>query len=106
MTQKKLRVKKGDIVEVVTGRYKGRKGTIQKVFLEESKVIVDGVNVVVRHTKPNMDNPSGKIAKTLPIHVSNISLVDPSTNKPGKVGYKIEDGNKVRFFKKTGVPVS
>jgi large subunit ribosomal protein L24 len=106
MTQVRFKVKKGDLVEVVTGKNKGRRGVVQKVMLSESRVIVEGVNQVTRHMRPTQANPSGSMVKTLPIHISNVAVVDPSTNAPSKVAYKINpDGTKIRIFKKSGQPV-
>ncbi len=102
MSQPKFRIKRGDLVMVTTGKYKGRAGTVQKILKEDEKLIVEGINVVVRNQRPTMENPEGRVQKTLPIHISNVALVDPSTNRPGKVSYRIEGDRKVRFFKKTG----
>lgn len=102
MSQIKCRVKRGDVVEVVTGKHKGRRGAVQKVLLQEGRVIVEDINVVVRHMRPTQVNPEGRVTKTLPIHISNVALIDPSTNRAGKVSYRIEGDRKVRFFKKTG----
>lgn len=101
MTQLRYKVKKGDIVQVITGRYKGRRGEILKVFLEDSKVLVQGVNVVKKCTPRNSERLFEH--KTLPLHISNVALIDPTTDRPGRVGYTVnEDGEKVRCFKKTG----
>jgi len=106
MTQVRFKVKKGDLVEVTTGKNKGRRGIVQKVILEDARVVVEGVNQVVRHLRPTAQNPEGSVTKTLPIHVSNVSVVDPSTDAPSKVGYKVNpDGTKIRIFKKSGQPV-
>ena len=99
----KLKLKKGDKVIVTTGKDKGKTGEITTVFPKENKVIVGGVNMVKRHTKPSQDSPGGIISKEKPIHVSNVALVDPKTGKATRVGYKVEkDGHKVRFAKKSG----
>ncbi len=99
----KLKVKKGDEVVVVTGKHKGKKGKILKVFPEDSKVIVSGVNLVKKHTKPNQMSEGGIITKELPIHISNIAHIDPKTGNPTKVAFKfLEDGSKVRVAKKSG----
>ncbi|ABV76583.1 50S ribosomal protein L24 [Rickettsia rickettsii] len=99
----KLKVKKGDEVVVITGKHKGKKGKILKVFPEDSKVIVSGVNVVKKHTKPNQMSEGGIITKELPIHISNIAHIDPKTGNPTKVAFKfLEDGSKVRVAKKSG----
>lgn len=102
MTQPKFRVKKGDLVQVVTGKHKGRRGIVQKVFLDEGRVMVENINTVTRHIRPSEINPEGRVLKTLPIHISNVALIDPSTNRTDKVSYRIEGDRKVRFFKKTG----
>ncbi|CEO17982.1 50S ribosomal protein L24 [Rickettsia monacensis] len=99
----KLKVKKGDEVVVITGKHKGKKGKILKVFPEDSKVIVSGVNLVKKHTKPNQMSEGGIITKELPIHISNIAHIDPKTGNPTKVAFKfLEDGSKVRVSKKSG----
>lgn len=103
MTQPKFKVKKGDVVLVTTGKNKGQRGTVKKVLLDDAKVIVENVNVVVRNVKPDYKHPQGSFKKELPIHISNVSLIDPTTDKAAKVGYKIdESGKKVRYFKKSG----
>lgn len=103
MTQPNFKVKKGDTVEVITGKEKGKRGTVTKVLLKDEKVIVEGVNVVTRFLKVTHQNPNGPVQKNLPVHISNVAVVDPSTNKPGRVGYRLtKDGSKERFFKKSG----
>ncbi|MCC8418886.1 MAG: 50S ribosomal protein L24 [Rickettsia endosymbiont of Glossina mortisans submortisans] len=99
----KLKVKKGDEVVVITGKHKGKKGKILKVFPEDSKVIVSGVNLVKKHTKPNQMSEGGIITKELPIHISNIAHIDPKTGNPTKVAFKfLENGSKVRVAKESG----
>lgn len=99
----KLKVKKGDEVVVITGKHKGKKGKILKVFPEDSKVVVSGVNLVKKHTKPNQMSEGGIITKELPIHISNIAHIDPKTGNPTKVAFKfLEDGSKVKVAKKSG----
>lgn len=99
----KLKVKKGDKVIVTTGKYKGKIGEILKVIPKDNKAVVSGVNVAKKHTKASQFSEGGIIQKEMPIHISNISHVDPKTNKPTKVGYKVlEDGTKVRYAKKSG----
>lgn len=98
-----MHVKTGDKVKVIAGKDKGKEGVITKAFPKKDRVIVEGVNVVKKHTKPSNANPSGGIVeKEAPIHVSNVMLIDPSTNQPTRVGYKIVDGKKVRVSKKSG----
>ncbi len=97
------KIKKGDTVIVLTGKDKGRKGTVQKVLPEDNRVVVQGVNIVHRHTRPSQANPQGGIInKEASIHVSNVALADPSSGKPTRVGFKVEDGKKVRVAKKSG----
>ena len=99
----KLKLKKGDKVIVTTGKDKGKTGEITTVFPKENKVIVGGVNMVKRHTKPSQESAGGIVSKEMPIHVSNVALVDPKTGKATRIGYKVEkDGRKVRVAKKSG----
>jgi large subunit ribosomal protein L24 len=103
----KLKIKKGDKVKVITGKSKGKIGDVLKVFPSEKKLIVSGVNLAKKHTKPTQTSEGGIVQKELPIHVSNVSHIDPKTNEITKVGYKIlEDGKKVRFAKKSGEIIS
>ena len=96
-------IKKNDKVKVIAGKNKGKEGTVEKVFPSKERVIVKGVNIVKKHQKPTNANPNGGIVEVeAPIHVSNVMLIDPSNNKPTRVGFKIEDGKKVRVSKKTG----
>ncbi len=98
----KLKIKSGDTVIVIAGEHKGLEGKVQKVFIEKNKAIVEGINLVSKHEKPSANNPQGGvIKKEAPIHISNLSLIDPKTGKPTRVGYKMEDGKKVRFAKKS-----
>ena len=104
MTQLRLKVKKGDLVQVTTGRDKGKRGVVQKVLLEDSKVLVEGINKVSRNVKPSAANPEGgKVDKILPVHVSNVAIVNPAADKIEKVGVRVNaEGKRERFFKKTG----
>lgn len=86
---------------VTSGDHKGQQGTVQKVFLDKNKAIVEGINVVSKHEKPSASNPQGGISKKeAPIHISNLSLIDKN-GEPTRVGYRMEDGKKVRYSKKT-----
>lgn len=99
----KLKIKKGDRVIVITGSDKGKRGEILKVMPEENRVIVSGVNVLKRHTKPSPKSQGGILSKEGSIHASNVALVDPKTQKPTRVGFKIlGDGKKVRVARKSG----
>jgi large subunit ribosomal protein L24 len=99
----KFRVKKGDEVVVIAGKEKGKKGKIVKVITEESRVVVGGINMVKRHTKPSRTGGGGIVEKEASLHVSNVALVDPKTGKGSRVGFKIlGDGRKVRVAKRSG----
>ncbi|MCM8567820.1 50S ribosomal protein L24 [Gramella jeungdoensis] len=97
----KLKIKSGDTVRVIAGDHKGQEGKVQKVFLDKNKAIVEGINMISKHEKPSASNPQGGIKeKEAPIHVSNLALIDKN-GKATRVGYKEEDGKKVRFSKKS-----
>jgi large subunit ribosomal protein L24 len=96
------KIKKGDKVIVLTGKDKGRQGAVLKVFPKEERVLVEGLNIVHRHTKPSQGDPQGGIKnKEAPLHVSNVAVVD-SKGKPTRVGFRVEGDKKVRFAKTTG----
>ena len=97
------KIRKGDRVVVLTGKDKGRQGSVLKVLPKESRVVVEGLNMVQRHTRPTQADPQGGIKhKEAPLHVSNVALVDPKSGGPTKVGFRLEGGKKVRFAKKSG----
>ena len=96
------RLKSGDTVMVMIGKDKGVTGKITKVLRDERKVVVEGVNLCVRHKKPSASDAGGIVRFEKPIHASNVMLLDPTTNTPTKVGVKFVDGKKVRFSKRTG----
>ena len=99
----KLKIKKGDRVKVIAGRSKGKVGDVLRVLPSESRVVVAGVNVIKRHTKPGRSDAGGIIEREAAIHVSNVALLDPKSDKPTKVGFKfLEDGRKVRFARGSG----
>ncbi|MGD9929435.1 MAG: 50S ribosomal protein L24 [Mangrovibacterium sp.] len=102
--QKKLHIKKGDTVVVLAGNDNGRQGKVLEVIRDKDRAIVEGVNMVKKHTKPNAENPQGGIVeKEAPIHISNLMLVDPKTGKPTRIGRKLGDNGKlVRYSKKSG----
>lgn len=96
------RIKSGDDVIVISGKDKGKKGKIVRVFRDERKVIVEGVNVCTKHVKPSMNGAGGIEKREMPIHASNVMLLDPTNDMPTRVGVKFVDGKKVRFSKRTG----
>ncbi|MBE6329740.1 MAG: 50S ribosomal protein L24 [Paludibacteraceae bacterium] len=100
----KLHIKKGDIVYVNTGSDKGKTGQVLEVFVKEQRAIVEGLNMVSKSTKPNSKYPQGAIIKKeAPIHISNLNLIDPSSQKPTRIGRrKNEEGKSVRYSKKSG----
>ena len=102
--QKKLKIKKGDQVMVITGESKGQKGRVLEVNREKERVLVEGVNMVSKHTKPNAKSPQGGILKKeAPVHVSNLMVIDPASGNPTRVGRKLSDKDKlVRYSKKSG----
>ena len=101
------RLKVGDLVQVISGKDKGKQGKITKLLLEEDKVVVEGVNTVTRHMKPTPRNQQGgKITKDAPIHASKVMPIDPETGKPTRVKIKVtEDGTKTRVAK-SGAPIT
>ena len=102
--QKKLKIKKGDTVVVVTGNSRGQKGRVLEVLRDKDRAIVEGVNMVKKHTKPNSKNPQGGILeKEASIHISNLMVADPKTGKQTRVGRRMDaEGNLVRYAKKSG----
>ncbi len=98
----KLKIKKGDQVIVLSGEDKGKTGEVVKSMPKESKVVVQGINLVKRHTKPSQTTPGGIVTKEAPIDSSNVAIVDPKTGKASKIGYKEVDGKKVRVARKSG----
>jgi large subunit ribosomal protein L24 len=99
----KYKIKKGDKVVVITGRDKGKTGEVLKVNREEGRVLVQGINMVKRHTKPSTITPGGILEKEASIHISNVAHIDPKTSKPTRVGYKVLDGGrKVRVARRSG----
>jgi large subunit ribosomal protein L24 len=103
-TQAKLKIRKGDLVKVIAGDSKGKEGKVLEVLTQANRAVVEGANLVSRHTKPNAANPNGGIIKKeAPIHISNLAVVDPKTGKPTRVGRKLNaEGKLVRVAKKSG----
>ncbi len=100
----KIRIKKGDTVIIRAGKYKGQTGKVTATHPRENKVTVEGVNIVKKHVKPTQAHPQGAIVEvTKPIWVSKVSIVEPTSKKASRIGYKLDDkGVKTRIFKKTG----
>jgi large subunit ribosomal protein L24 len=98
----KFKIKKGDQVIVNTGRDKGRRGEVIEVQRTENRVLVQGCNIVKRHTRPTQTNPGGIINKEAPLHISNVSLIDPDSGKATRVGYEVKDGKKIRIARASG----
>lgn len=100
----KLHIKKGDTVYVNAGEDKGKTGRVLSVLVKDSRAVVEGINIVSKHTKPSAKNPQGGIIKVeAPIHISNLNVVDPKTGKPTRIGRKRnEEGKLVRYSKKSG----
>jgi large subunit ribosomal protein L24 len=98
-----MHVKKGDKVMVISGKDKGKQGVVLASYPKKDRVLVEGVNVVKKHSKPSQANPQGGILnQEAPIHVSNVMPLDPKSGEPTRVGYKVVDGKKVRVAKKSG----
>jgi len=100
----KIRLKKGDTVVVRSGKYKGKTGKVTATHPTENKVTVEGINIVKKHVKPNREYPQGGIIEmTKPIAVSKVGILEPTSKKPSRIGYKLDaKGAKTRVFKKTG----
>ncbi|MBE9487788.1 MAG: 50S ribosomal protein L24 [Bacteroidetes bacterium] len=99
----KLHIKKGDQVYVNAGKDKGKEGKVLEVVVEKQRAIVEGMNIVSKHAKPNAKNPQGGIEKIeAPIHISNLQPLDPKSGKPTRIGRKMVDGKLVRYAKKSG----
>ena len=99
----KMKIKKGDTVVVISGRDKGKSGEVLRVLPADRRLIVQGIHIARRHTKPRMGDPGGIVDKELTIDVSNVAHIDPQSGKPTRVGYKIlDDGRKVRIARRSG----
>ena len=100
-----MKIKKGDEVVVISGKYKGVKGKVLQARPEESRVVVEGVNRHKWHIKPTQEKPGHIVDREAPIHVSNVALIDPKTKKATRAGYKIEGDKKIRVSKKSGTQI-
>ncbi|MDP1724210.1 MAG: 50S ribosomal protein L24 [Alphaproteobacteria bacterium] len=97
-----MKIKRGDDVVVIAGKDKGKTGKVREVFPKESRVKVEGINIVKKHKKPTQLDAGGIVDKELSIHVSNVAHIDPESQKPTRIGYKLVDGKKSRFAKASG----
>jgi large subunit ribosomal protein L24 len=105
--QKKFKIKKGDKVKIITGKDKGKEGEVLRVIKETDRLVVSGVNVAKKHTKPSMTSAGGIVEKELSIHISNVTILDPKSGERTKVGFKIlKDGKKVRVARKSGETIA
>jgi large subunit ribosomal protein L24 len=103
MTQKKLKIKKGDEVIVIAGKDKGKKGSVLSIIRENDRVVVSGINLIKRHQKPGREGAGGIVSKEASLHISNVALIDPKEGKATRVGYKtLADGKKVRVARRSG----
>ncbi len=98
----KIKIKKGDQVQVIAGSHKGKKGTVNLIIPAQNRAIVSGVNIIKKHVKPANNNPGGIVEMEAPLHISNLALLDPKSQKPTRVGYKMDKGKKVRISKQSG----
>ncbi len=106
MAMKKWRIKKGDKVCLISGDDKGKTGTVLRVLRKEERVVVQGVNVHKKHQKPSPGKPGGIVEKELPVHVSNIMIVDAETGHPTRIGIEtLEDGSRVRVSRRSGARI-
>jgi large subunit ribosomal protein L24 len=102
----KLKIRKGDRVVVLTGRDKGKTGEVIRIYPSEMRALVQGINMVKRHSRQTARDPGGIVDKEAPIHLSNLSHIDPKSDKPTRVGFKIlEDGRKIRIARRSGEPI-
>ena len=100
---KKIHIKKGDTVYVNAANDTGKTGKVLDVIVDRDRAVVEGVNIVSKHTKPNSAHPQGGIIKQeASVHISNLNLIDPKSGKATRVGYRVQDGKKVRYAKKSG----
>ena len=98
-----MKIRKGDRVTVLAGRDKGKRGEVLRMLPKDDRAVVQGVNVVKRHTRPSAASPGGIVDKEAPVHLSNLALIDPKSDKPTRVGFRtLADGRKVRVAKRSG----
>lgn len=101
-----MKIKKGDNVIVTAGRDKGKKGTVVKTLRDVEKVVIEGLNLRKKHQKPRRSGEKGQTVEiAMPMHVSNVMIIDPKGGKPTRIGYKVEDGKKIRIARKSGAKI-
>lgn len=98
----KFKIRKGDQVVVTSGSEKGKRGEVTEVLRKENRVLVQGVNMVTKHVRPSQQDAGGIQQREAPLHISNVSLIDPDSDNPTRVGYEIKDGVKTRVAKRSG----
>ncbi|MEP7195752.1 MAG: 50S ribosomal protein L24 [Saprospiraceae bacterium] len=98
----KIKIKKGDKVQVIAGSNRGQLGEVIEIITHQNRAVVEGVNIVKKHMKPTNNNPGGIVEMPAPMHISNLSLLDPKSNTPTRVGHRMEGDKKVRYSKKSG----
>jgi len=102
----KYKIKRDDVVVVTAGKHKGKTGRVLKVLREKGRIVVERVNLVKRHVKPQADRPGGVLEKEASLHISNVALWNQQEGRPMRVGWKVlDDGRKVRFDKKSGAVI-
>lgn len=102
-----MKIKKGDQVEIIAGKDRGKRGKVVRVYPQTDKVVVEGLNLMKRHIKARREGQKGeRVEKAAPLHVSNVMLVCPDTGKPTRIGYRIEGGEKVRVSKRSGKTIA
>ena len=107
MSSPKIRLKKGDKVVVLAGKDKGQRGEILKMLRPQNKAIVQGINIVKRHTAPSQAGPGGIVSKELPVHLSNLAIEDPKDGKPTRIGIRtLKDGTRERFARRSGEAIN
>lgn len=100
------KLKRGDVVAIISGKDKGKQGKITEILTKTNRAVVEGVNLITRHTKPSQTNPQGgRVSREGAIHLSNMMLIDTKTNKPTRVGKKLVKGKSVRFAKKSNTEI-
>lgn len=102
-----MKIKKGDTVQIMTGKDKGKSGVVERILVQDGQIVIEGINVKKKHFKAKRSGEKGQMIDiSMPIDASNVMLIDPKTKKPTRVGYKVEGGKKVRVVKKSGAVIA